>query len=313
MRSSVTSPQSSSPGRRQPRKPRWLKIRLPEGEGLAAVRAEVAGRGLATVCDEARCPNRGVCYAHRTVTVMVLGDRCTRNCRFCGVRTARRPGPPDPDEPRAVAEALTGLGMKYVVLTMVTRDDLPDFGAGHVVACVEEIKSKDPTITVELLGSDFGGDPDALARVASSPVDVLAHNVEVVPRLTPLIRDQRASYARSLEVLRTWRALADPGVPTKSSIILGLGETEEEVLQVMADLRGVGVDILTLGQYLQPTPRHAAVARYVTPEEFQRLEALGHDMGFAAVVAGPLVRSSYLADQQLTAARGALGRRAGDG
>lgn len=279
------------------RKPGWLKVSLPGGAGLRAVRDRVTARGLHTVCDEARCPNRGECFSRGTATIMVLGRVCTRGCRFCSVSSGRAPAPPDPDEPEAVAEAVAELGLRYLVLTMVTRDDLPDGGAGHAAATIAAVKRRNPGARVELLGSDFGADEQALAIVARAGADVLAHNIEVVRRLTPQVRHPRCGYDTSLGVLRRLGELAGDAVPVKSSLLLGLGETHEEVLETLEDLRHHGVSLVTLGQYLQPERGRWPVAEYVSPERFAGYERAGRKLGFDAVVAGPLVRSSYFADE----------------
>lgn len=275
------------------RKPAWLKVRVPGGEGYRAVRRQITGRGLHTVCDEARCPNREECFRQRTATVMVLGRICTRGCRFCSVVCAAQGAPVDPAEPAALAQAVVELGLRYVVLTMVTRDDLPDGGAAHLARCVAAVHLAAPGVGIELLGSDFGGDPAALAVVAHLGATVVAHNLETVRRLTPLIRHPRSSYARSLTVLRELARLLPDEVPTKSSLMVGLGETDEEVQEALEDLRHHGVRLVTIGQYLQPTPRSWPVAEYLPPARFARFAAFGRRLGFDEVLAGPLVRSSF--------------------
>ena len=279
-------------------KPTWLKVRLPGGEGFRSVRAGISGRGLATVCDEARCPNRGECFARGTATIMVLGRTCTRGCGFCSVASVPRGEPPDLAEPSRVAAAVAELGLSYIVLTMVSRDDLPDGGASHVAACVAAIHEECSSMGVEILGSDFGGDRGPLARVASSGAQVLAHNLEVVRRLTPRVRHPRSNYDRSLLVLRTLRELAPTTTPTKSSLLLGLGESHDEVLRALDDLLGCCVSLLTIGQYLQPGRGQLPVVEYLHPDRFARYEEIGTQMGFTSVVAGPLVRSSYRAEHQ---------------
>jgi lipoic acid synthetase len=292
---SLTTPPRSS---RDPadRKPSWLKVPLPGGAGYARLKGLARQLDLHTVCEEARCPNVGECWAgkHPTMTLMVLGDECTRRCRFCAVKTVQKAAPPDPAEPRNVGRAVAELGVGYVVVTSVDRDDLPDGGAAHYAECVREIRRQSPGTVVETLIPDYAGAD--LACLMDARPDVLAHNVEVVPRLQRRIRDPRCSYERSLETLRQARALA-PGVFTKSSLMLGLGETHEEVVEGLELLRAAGVDFLTLGQYLRPTRNHAPVHEYVEPARFEALRELGEQLGFSYVAAGPLVRSSYKAGE----------------
>lgn len=278
------------------RKPAWLKVPVPGGEGYTRLRTLTRELKLNTVCEEARCPNIGECWSgsEATMTIMVLGDECTRRCRFCAVRTVDRAAPPDPDEPAHVGEAVGSLGLGYVVITSVDRDDLPDGGAAHYAACIRAIHERDADVVVETLIPDYTG--DALATLMRARPDVLAHNVEVVDRLQRKIRDPRCSFERSLETLRQARALL-PQVVTKSSLMLGLGESEREIEDAMAALRDAGVEILTLGQYLRPTPNHAPVREFVTPEAFADWAARGRAMGFIDVAAGPLVRSSYKAGE----------------
>lgn len=275
------------PGRRLPP---WLKRPLPTGDVLLQTRRIIEHSGVATVCEEARCPNLGECWSKRHATFMILGDICTRRCRFCAVTTAR-PAPPEPDEPERLAEATAALGLRHVVLTAVARDDLPDEGAGHFAACVRAIRESAPSCVIEVLPADFHARDDALAALCAASPDIYGHNQETVERLSPKIRPQ-ARYARTLDVLRKVRVL-QPGVFTKSGLMVGLGETRAELAQTMLDLRAVDVDILTVGQYLQPTPAHAPVARYVPPEEFDEIAAEAKSMGFRSVAAGPFVRSSY--------------------
>lgn len=301
------SPSSTAP--RAP-KPPWLKVPLPGGEGYAKLKEMTRRLGLNTVCEEARCPNVGECWKgqHATMTIMVLGDECTRRCRFCAVKTVDRAAPPNPDEPAHVGQAVGELSLDYVVLTSVDRDDLADGGAGHYAECVRQVRAHAPSTVVETLIPDYA-DADLAALMAARP-DVLAHNVEVVDRLQRKIRDPRCSFERSLETLRQAKAL-DPAVLTKSSIMVGLGETADELTDAMTRLRAAGVDFLTLGQYLRPTPRHAPVVEYVTPERFDELEREGRALGFQYVAAGPLVRSSYKAGE-FFAARLVRERRAQD-
>ena len=277
-------------------RPAWLKVRLP-GSGLyPKVKTSLRRLGVATVCQQARCPNAAECWGCGTATLMILGEVCSRACRFCAVASGR-PSPPSPDEPGRVAEAVAELELRYVVLTSVDRDDLPDGGAAHFARTVGAILKRCPGVLMEVLTPDFGADPGALARVAASGAQVLSHNLETTRAMTPKVRDGRCDYDRSLDVLRGYRSLA-PRLVTKSSLLLGLGETDEQLLQTLGDLRAADVDWVTMGQYLQPTRRHAPVARYVPPEEFDRLAERARAMGFALVTAGPLVRSSYKAGEE---------------
>jgi lipoyl synthase len=286
----------------QRRKPEWLKVRAPGGERYTKIKQTLRTLDLNTVCEEARCPNVGECWGAGTATVMVLGDVCTRGCRFCAVATGNPRGVTDPREPEHVARALNQLELSYAVITMVDRDDLVDGGAEHLAATVRAAKRLRPQLLVETLVGDFRGRFDAVDTVVEAEPDVFAHNIEVPRRLTPLIRDARCSYSLSLSVLERAKQQA-PGRFTKSSIMVGLGETEAEVLEALSDLRGAGVDVVTLGQYLRPTPKHAAVARYVTPEEFALYEQAGNALGFEYVASGPLVRSSYHAAEAFVRAR----------
>jgi len=283
-------------------KPAWLKVRAPGGETYAKLKQTLRSLDLYTVCEEARCPNVGECWTAGTATIMLLGHTCTRGCRFCAVTTGNPRGAYDPREPEHVARAIATLDLKYVVLTMVDRDDLIDGGALQVARTVDGLRERRPELLVETLVGDFRGrlgDVDVVLRSAPA---VFAHNVEVTRRLTPLIRDARCDYDLSLGVLRHAKERA-PERFVKSSIMLGLGESRDEVEETLADLRAAGVDIVTLGQYLRPTPKHAKVARYVTPEEFADYEARAYALGFAFVASGPLVRSSYHAAEGFVAAR----------
>jgi lipoic acid synthetase len=272
------------------RHPSWLKVRAPGGAGFAETMATVRELDLHTVCQEARCPNIGECWGHKTATFMLLGDTCTRNCAFCAV-THGRPLVVDPAEPARVAHAVARLGLRHVVVTSVNRDDLPDGGAAHFAATAVAIKGEVPDCRVEVLVPDFQGDLDAVAAVVASPIDLFNHNLETVPRLYRRAR-AGARYERSLAVLERARG-ARPGLLTKAGLMLGLGEDQEELLSVFADLRAVGCVILTLGQYLRPSPAHLPVTRYVPPEEFASIRSVALSMGFGHVEAGPLVRSSY--------------------
>ena len=284
------------------KKPDWLKVRAPGGENYTRIKQTLRELDLYTVCEEARCPNVGECWASGTATVMLLGHTCTRGCRFCAVTTGNPRGAVDPREPEHVARAIAKLGLRYVVLTMVDRDDLLDGGASHMARAVLALRERSPGLLVETLVGDFGGrGPDLEAMVDAAP-DVFAHNIEVTRRLTPLIRDQRCDYDRSLAVLRHAKERA-PERFVKSSIMVGIGERDEEVLETLADLRAAGTDIVTLGQYLRPTPKHAPVDRYVEPERFDAFALAGREMGFAFVASGPLVRSSYHAAEGFVEAR----------
>ncbi len=284
-------------GRR--RLPPWLKVPLPGGETYRRLKTLVRAKGLATVCEEARCPNVGECWREGTATLMVLGEVCTRGCRFCAVKTGHPRGALDPDEPRHVAEAVEAMGLRYVVLTSVDRDDLPDLGAAHYAACVAAIRSRSPQVRIEVLTPDFQGRREAVEAVVAAGPDVFGHNLETVRRLHRQVRDRRATYERSLEVLRLARAAG--ARYTKSALLLGLGETEDEVLAAMRDLRVAGCDFLALGQYLRPGPKYAPVVRFWSPEAFAALAAEGRRMGFRYVASGPLVRSSYRAGEHFVA------------
>jgi lipoyl synthase len=280
-------------------KPDWLKVPLPAGPTVANLEKVLRDRDLHTVCEEARCPNMGECWASGTATFMVLGDTCTRGCRFCAVKTNSKGTPVDQNEPEKVAEAAVAMGLKYVVLTMVDRDDLPDGGAGHVAATIRALKRRNPDLLVEALVGDWLPTKEQtteqmIATVLAAKPDVYAHNVETVLRLTPRVRDHRCSYVRSLETLRLAKQI-EPSIVTKSSLMLGLGESEREVEQAMDDLREYGVDVVTFGQYLRPTLLHLPVREHVTPARFQALEQRAMKKGFLYVASGPLVRSSYKA------------------
>jgi len=275
------------------RKPPWLKRRVPVGATYRKIPGMLRKDGLHTVCEEALCPNQGECFSRGTATFLILGDRCTRDCRFCSV--AHGPsGPPDPEEPVRVAEAVQELGLRYVVITSVTRDDLGDGGAGLFAETIEQIRRRVPETVVELLIPDFLGDGDALRTVLEARPDVLNHNLETVPRLYPSVRPG-AVYRRSLQLLERVKRF-DPSIPTKSGLMLGLGETPKEIDQTLGDLRRVGCTILTLGQYLQPSAKHLPVHRFVPPGEFEEWRKIGLERGFAEVASGPLVRSSYRAE-----------------
>ena len=280
------------------RKPRWLRAKMPSGSGYSSTRDIVHEHRLSTVCEESICPNIGECWNAGTATIMVLGSVCTRACRFCAVDTGNPKGWLDHEEPLNTGKAVKLMGLEYIVITSVDRDDLPDGGAGHYAACVREIKRLNPKTAVEALTPDFNGVKEHVELVVDSGLEVFAQNVETVRRLTHPVRDPRAGYEQTIEVLRHAKQHR-PEVLTKTSLMLGLGEKDHEIMQTMQDLRDANVDILTLGQYLRPTPNHLAVERYVTPEEFDAYRQEGLEKGFLEVVAGPIVRSSYRAEQVL--------------
>jgi lipoic acid synthetase len=275
-------------------KPPWLKVKIPSGAPFEDVRKLIEDRQLHTVCQSAQCPNIWECFSRQTATFMILGDRCTRDCRFCAV-PSHPTEPPDPDEPSRVAAAVKTLGLSYVVVTSVTRDDLPDGGAAHFAETIQEIRCAVPTARVEVLVPDFQGSEQALFTVTQALPDVLNHNLETVPRLYPRVRPQ-ADYRRSLKLLERVR-LHDSRIPTKSGLMLGLGESFHEVESVLGDLLEVDCRILTLGQYLQPSIEHLPVERFVSPDEFEQLRQIALRMGFREVASGPLVRSSYHAGE----------------
>ncbi len=275
-----------------------LRVRLTRD--YLRVSSVVRGLGIATVCESALCPNIGECWGSGTATFMILGDTCTRGCRFCYVKRGR-PAPPDPGEPVRVAEAVRALGLDYVTITSVDRDDLPDGGARQFAETVKAVKKLNPGVTVEVLTPDFRGVREHVRLVVESGPEVFAHNIETVERLTPLVRDPRAGYELSLNVLE-YAKEARPGLVTKSSILLGLGEEKREVVEAMRDLRSVGVDILVLSQYLRPSPRQLPVAKYYKHSEFRELEEIGYRLGFAYVLAHPLARTSYKAREAYHAA-----------
>ncbi len=288
------------------RKPGWLRVGVPGGERYGRVRDTLRGLSLHTVCAEAHCPNVAECWGGGTATVMLMGDTCTRGCRFCQVKTSARPPALDADEPRHVADAVRQLGLDYVVVTSVDRDDLPDGGAAHVAEAIRRLKEI-PDLLVEVLTPDFQGDPEAVRTVGRAGPDVFANNLETVRRLTPVVRDLKAGYDQTLDVLARMRR-EFPRVVTKSSIMVGLGETDAELVDAMKDLRAAGVDILTLGQYLRPSAWHLPVVEYVAPEKFAALREAGLGLGFRYVASGPLVRSSYRAAELFL--RGEIASRA---
>lgn len=276
-------------------KPAWLKTPIPTGETYFNIKRDLRDRKLYTVCEEAKCPNIGHCWNANTATFMVLGEVCTRGCRFCNVKTGNPNGWLDKDEPRQTAESAALMQLKYVVITMVDRDDLPDGGAAHVAEVIRVMRERNPNIIIELLAGDFKGSEDALKVILAEKPDVYAHNIETVERLSPRVRDARASYRQSLHALRRVRELADYRVFTKSAIMLGLGEEENEVRRSLEDLREVGVEFINVGQYMRPTNKHLAIKRFAHPDEFARIGQYAESIGFLAVASAPLVRSSYKA------------------
>lgn len=279
------------PALHQARKPDWIKVRLPSNPVFFSTKALISDLRLVTVCEEAQCPNRWECWSSGTATFMIAGERCTRACGFCAVATAK-PFALDPDEPRRVAEAIRRMKLRHVVITAVARDDMADGGADHFVKTIEAVRETDPAIVIEVLTPDFRGREESLRAVAAARPNVFNHNLETVERLTPLVRS-RAKYRLSLEVLRRMKELGEPGMATKSGLMLGLGEREEEILEAMDDLRAAGVTVLTLGQYLRPSPQHLPVVAYIEPAKFDEYREIAYRKGFEHCSSGPLVRSSY--------------------
>ncbi|HEX7209090.1 MAG TPA: lipoyl synthase [Nitrososphaeraceae archaeon] len=277
------------------KKPAWLRVRAPAGENYTKVKQSLRFLNLHTVCEEARCPNISECWGTGTATIMIMGDICSRGCRFCAVNSGK-PVLLDTDEPERVAKAIKEWGLRYVVITSVCRDDLEDGGAEHIAKTIKAIKLLCPTIIVEPLIPDFRGDDGSIKKIVKSEPEVISHNIETVLRLTPKVRDARASYEQSLSVLKKIKDI-NSLIYTKSSIMLGLGESEEEVIQTIMDLRSVGVSILTIGQYLQPTPKHLPLIEFIAPEKFNWFREIAERMGFVYVASGPLVRSSYRAGE----------------
>ncbi|HEX7258213.1 MAG TPA: lipoyl synthase [Nitrososphaeraceae archaeon] len=275
------------------RKPSWLRVKAPAGENYTKVKQSLRLLNLHTVCEEARCPNISECWGTGTATIMIMGDICSRGCRFCAVNSGK-PSLLDAGEPERVAKAIKEWKLRYVVITSVCRDDLEDGGAEHIAKTVKAIKLLCPTTIVESLIPDFRGDDSSIKEIVKSEPEVISHNIETVPRLTPKVRDARASYEQSLLVLKKIKDI-NSLIYTKSSIMLGLGESEEEVIQTIKDLRSVGVSILTLGQYLQPTPKHLPLVEFIAPEKFNWFREIAEKTGFVYVASGPLVRSSYRA------------------
>ncbi len=285
---------STTTTRLSPKKPPWLKVPFPGGERYSWIKKRAANLNLSTVCEEANCPNIGECWNGGTATFMLMGDTCTRGCRFCSVKSAKNPGALDPEEPKKLAETVKNLALKYVVLTTVDRDDLPDQGASHIARCIRSTQRACPEMLIEMLMPDFQGKTELVQQVINARPAVLAHNLETVRSLTDRVRDSRASYDQSLDVLRYLKQQCPDGY-TKSSLMLGVGESRTETLQAMKDLRDVGVDFLTIGQYLQPSKKHLKVEKFMHPDEFNELALQGDKMGFEYVASGPLVRSSYKA------------------
>lgn len=277
-------------------KPEWLKIRPPTTEKFSKIRETLQKYKLHTVCQESHCPNMAECWSGGTATFMILGDVCTRGCKFCQVNASAKGNPVDPYEHVKLALAIKEWNLDYVVITSVDRDDLEDQGSGHFAKCIAEVKKRIPNILVEVLIPDFQGDMECLKKIIAAGPHVIAHNVETVSRLQGKVRDKRAGYEQSLSVLKNVKKL-NPKIFAKSSLIVGFGETDEEILQTMKDLRAVGVDFLTIGQYLRPSDWHLAVAEYVSPEKFEFYKAMGEEAGFLYVAAGPFVRSSYRAGE----------------
>ena len=282
-------------------KPEWLSIRPVSTEKYGEIKDTISSYNLHTVCTEAHCPNITECWGSGTATFMVLGELCTRGCRFCAVSKSARGGAVDPLEPVKLADVVKKWGLSYIVLTSVCRDDLPDQGSQHFADCVREIKRLNPNTLVEVLIPDFRGDIDCLRRVVDAKPDVVGHNIETVERLSGKVRDRRAEYRQSLEVLENVKKIA-PKRYTKSAIMLGMGETEEEVLRALADLREVGVDFIAMGQYLRPSERHAELKEYVHPDRFEYFRKRALEMGFRYAAAGPFVRSSYKAGEHFISA-----------
>ena len=276
------------------KKPPWLKVTLPGGDRFMSIKKKTVNLGLNTVCEEAKCPNIGECWNGGTATFMLMGDRCTRGCRFCSVKSSNNPRALDPEEPIKLAKTIESLDLRYVVLTTVDRDDLPDQGASHIARCIRSTQRSCPKMLIEILMPDFQGNTELVQQVIEANPAVLAHNLETVRSLTSKVRDPRASYDQSLKVLNYIKQ-NNMNSYTKSSLMLGVGETREETLEAMNDLREVGVDFLTIGQYLQPSKKHLKVKKYIAPKEFDELVIEGKKMGFLYVAAGPLVRSSYKA------------------
>ncbi len=282
------------PAKHYSKKPPWLKVPFPGGDRYSWIKSRSTRLNLSTVCEEANCPNIGECWNGGTATFMLMGETCTRGCRFCAVKSAKYPPALDADEPSKLAGTIKKMNLNYVVLTTVNRDDLPDQGASHIARCIKATQRTTPRLLIEMLMPDFRGEIELVQQIIDASPAVLAHNLETVRRLTPEVRDYRADYDQSLEVLRYLKTNCPEGY-TKSSLMLGLGESRREILQAMDDMRDAGVDFLTIGQYLQPTRKHLKVLKFLHPDEFNELGQIGDKMGFDYVASGPLVRSSYKA------------------
>ncbi|XP_061949879.1 lipoyl synthase, mitochondrial-like [Populus nigra] len=283
-------------------KPKWMREAIPGGEKYVQIKKKLRELKLHTVCEEAKCPNLGECWSGgetgtATATIMILGDTCTRGCRFCNVKTSRTPPPPDPNEPTNVAEAIASWGLDYVVITSVDRDDLTDQGSGHFAETVRKLKTLKPNMLIEALVPDFRGDRGCVEKVATSGLDVFAHNIETVEELQSSVRDRRANFKQSLDVLVMAKEYAPAGTLTKTSIMLGCGETPEQVVKTMEKVRAAGIDVMTFGQYMRPSKRHMPVSEYITPDAFEKYRTVGMEMGFRYVASGPMVRSSYKAGE----------------
>lgn len=288
------------------RKPKWLKTEIPKGINYFDIKKDLRARNLTTVCEEAKCPNISYCWNQRTATFMILGDTCTRACRFCNIATGNPRGFVDKREPLEVAESCKFMKLSYVVLTMVDRDDLLDGGSSHVAEVVQQIKRTNPKIKVEVLAGDFKGSRSSLKQLTDAGIQVFAHNMETVKRLSLRVRDARASYSQSLEVLKIVKQELNPKIYTKSALMLGLGENREEIIKTLEDLRQRDVDFITIGQYMRPSKQHLAVKKWVHPEFFQEIGELAKQMGFIGVASSPLVRSSYKASYFYEQAVGSL-------
>ncbi len=286
-------------GKATPLLPEWFRIKYADNEPSRHISRLMDGLSLHSVCQSAHCPNKSECWSHGTATFMVMGEHCTRGCRFCAISTMAKPPPLDPEEPKKLADALSSLGLRYAVITSVARDDLEDDGAGHFAECVREVKARCPDLIVEVLVPDFKAKRFAMQKIVDAKPDVVSHNIETIERLTRKIRDIRANYRQSLEVLRLYREMSGGRIITKSGMMVGFGEKEDEVRQAMMDLRERGVEIITIGQYLSPgaVPRHLPVEEFVPPERFRKYEEMGYSLGFRYVASGPLVRSSYKAGE----------------
>ncbi|MDP6431351.1 MAG: lipoyl synthase [SAR324 cluster bacterium] len=287
---------TTAPAKCYSKKPPWLKVPFPGGDRYSWIKSRSTRLNLSTVCEEANCPNIGECWNGGTATFMLIGDTCTRGCRFCAVKSAKYPPAPDADEPSKLAGTIKKMNLNYVVLTTVNRDDLPDQGASHISRCIKATQKTSHRLLIEMLMPDFRGEKELIQKIIDASPAVLAHNLETVRRLTPEVRDYRADYEQSLEVLRYLKTNCPKGY-TKSSLMLGLGESRREILQAMEDMRDAGVDFLTIGQYLQPTRKHLKVVKFLHPDEFNELGQIGDKLGFGYVASGPLVRSSYKASE----------------